>query len=59
MLAKAVQKWHLVGWVHQGISSSSVIFFHKKDTNQVDYAQPFLHGFEFARPDSDPSMGLL
>ncbi|KAL1875182.1 hypothetical protein Daus18300_003250 [Diaporthe australafricana] len=57
LLAKALQKWHVVGWVHQSISSHNVLFFLNKDTRQVDFSHPFLHGFEFARPDSDPSIG--
>lgn len=56
-LARAVNKWHISGWVHQSISSHNVLFFFKDDTHRVDYSQPFLHGFEFARPDSDPSIG--
>lgn len=56
-LAKALQKWHVVGWVHQSISSHNVLFFQNKVTRRVDYSHPFLHGFEFARPDSDPSIG--
>jgi hypothetical protein len=63
MLARAVLKWHLVGWVHQGISSHSIIFFRDNTAEsssrggRPNYHEPFLHGFEFARPDSDPSMG--
>ncbi|KAI1414646.1 hypothetical protein F5Y13DRAFT_197189 [Hypoxylon sp. FL1857] len=58
LLAKALYKWHLVGWLHQGISSPNVIFFRTSEKGRVpDYAKPFLHGFDFARPDSDPSMG--
>lgn len=56
-LAKAVLKWHSVGWVHQGISSPNVIFFTMKRSGQVDYENPFLQGFDFARPKSDPSIG--
>jgi hypothetical protein len=57
LLAKAVQKWHSVGWVHQGISSPNVLFLTFNDGNKIDYSCPFLQGFEFARPKSDPSIG--
>jgi hypothetical protein len=46
-LAMAVHKWHSAGWLHQGIASPNIRFF----------TQPFIQGFEFARPDSDPSLG--
>ncbi|TVY84252.1 hypothetical protein LSUE1_G001353 [Lachnellula suecica] len=57
LLARAVRKWHSVGWLHQGISSSNIIFFNFHPGGKVDYSRPFLAGFEFARPDSDPSIG--
>ncbi|KAK0670323.1 hypothetical protein QBC41DRAFT_96514 [Cercophora samala] len=56
-LAKAVENWHLVGWLHQGISSFNIIFFRKPGTRRIEYSEPYLHGFEFARPGSDPSIG--
>lgn len=59
LMAKAIQKWHLVGWVHQGISSHNIIFFLHNVTQRPDYMHPFLHGFEFARPDSAPSLGSV
>jgi len=58
LLARAVEKWHLVGWLHQGISSPNIIFFFKNDHGLIDYSRPYLHGFEFARPDTDPSLGI-
>jgi hypothetical protein len=57
LLARAVQKWHSVGWLHQGISSSNIIFFNLQQGREVDYSRPFLAGFDFARPNSDPSIG--
>jgi hypothetical protein len=58
VLAKAVQKWHSVGWLHQGISGPNVIFFTKEGSERVDYMSPFLQGFDFSRPGSDPSIGI-
>jgi hypothetical protein len=54
-LAKALQRWHSFGWVHQGISSANVILFLSEDENVVDYDEPFLQGFEFSRPNQAPS----
>lgn len=56
-LARALYQWHLVGWLHEGISGFNVIFFNRENERLADYSNPFLHGFEFARPDSDPSIG--
>ncbi|KAI1085135.1 hypothetical protein F5B20DRAFT_131458 [Whalleya microplaca] len=57
LLATALQKWHSVGWLHQGINSHNIIFFEVDGQAGFDYNNPFLYGFEFARPDSDPSIG--
>ncbi|KAF1984416.1 hypothetical protein K402DRAFT_434695 [Aulographum hederae CBS 113979] len=56
ILAKAVHKWHSAGWVHQGISSPNIRFLRFKG-GKTDYSNPKLFGFDFARPDSDPSLG--
>jgi hypothetical protein len=56
-IAKAVLKWHSVGWVHEGISSHNIVFFTLKTTRCIDYDNPFLQGFEYARPKFDPSWG--
>ncbi|KAF3059489.1 hypothetical protein GL218_05167 [Daldinia childiae] len=57
LLASALQKWHSVGWLHQGINSHNIIFFRVPGQERFDYREPFLHGFDFARPDLDPSIG--
>jgi hypothetical protein len=57
MLARAVHRWHSAGWLHQGITSANVRFFRSRYDEAIDFSQPFLQGFEFARPDSDPSLG--
>lgn len=56
-LAKAVFKWHSIRWLHQGINSHNVHFFKDTRESKIDYSNPWLQGFEFARPDSDPSLG--
>jgi hypothetical protein len=55
-LTKAILEWHAAGWVHQGISSPNIKFFRFKADNRIDYAHPYLLGFEFSRPDTDPSI---
>jgi hypothetical protein len=57
LLAKAVQKWHDVGWVHQGISSPHILFFKFQETKEIDYNSPFLGGFDLARPNTSASLG--
>jgi hypothetical protein len=56
-LAMALHKWHSAGWLHQGIASPNIRFFRLRSNEKIDFTEPFIQGFEFARPDSDPSLG--
>ncbi|OMP89289.1 hypothetical protein BK809_0006011 [Diplodia seriata] len=55
-VAKAVQHWHSVGWVHQGICSHHILFFIRKN-QEMDFSLPYLQGFDFSRPNLKPSLG--
>ncbi|KAK3343402.1 hypothetical protein B0T25DRAFT_299044 [Lasiosphaeria hispida] len=55
-VGKAILKWHLVDWVHQGIASHNVIFFYDP-TSGVDYSKPYLCGFAYSRENMTPSTG--
>ncbi|RAR05684.1 protein kinase-like (pk-like) [Stemphylium lycopersici] len=59
-IAKAVEQWHRVDWVHQSISSHDIFFLKPKSRvsrDRWDFEAPFLHGFDFARPNAKPSVG--
>jgi len=52
-IGEALLKWHRsANWVHQGIASHNIFFFKYKHRANFDYSNPFLCGFEFARPSS-------
>jgi hypothetical protein len=53
-IGKAISKWHLVDWVHQGIASHNIVFFYDK-IHGVDYSKPYLCGFEYSRESGSPS----
>ncbi|KAK0716304.1 hypothetical protein B0H67DRAFT_645944 [Lasiosphaeris hirsuta] len=55
-VGKAILKWHLVDWVHQGIASHNVIFFYDPAIG-VDYSKPYLCGFAYSRESMTPSTG--
>ena len=54
-IGQALQKWHLAGWVHQGIMSRNIFFFQRLNSVEADYETPYLCGFEYARPHGAPS----
>lgn len=55
-LAKALEGWHAIDWVHQGISGRNTVIF-TSDSGKLDYAGPYMQGFDFARPNVSPSNG--
>ncbi|KAK1999917.1 hypothetical protein LX36DRAFT_452731 [Colletotrichum falcatum] len=40
---------HAVNWLHKGLRSHNVVFFRAKD-GRVNYAEPYLTGFDYSRP---------
>lgn len=55
-VGQALSSWHTMGWVHQGIASHGIVFF-RDQTGRVEFSNPYLCGFEYARPSrgtSDP-----
>ena len=54
-IGQAISRWHLAGWVHQGIMSRNIFFFKRKGSQMVDFTMPYLGGFEYARPNGAPS----
>jgi hypothetical protein len=40
-IERAISKWHLVNWVHQGIVSYNIVFFFDS-VRGIDYSRPYL-----------------
>ncbi|KAH8589141.1 hypothetical protein B0O99DRAFT_692715 [Bisporella sp. PMI_857] len=57
-IGKAIAKWHLVGWVHQGVASHNIVFFYD-ETHGIDYSKPYLCGFGYSRESDAPSTSRL
>lgn len=57
-LVECVEKLHAVDWLHKGLRSDNIIFFHNGlgGTNQVDLSDPYLSGFDYSRPVGSVSM---
>ncbi|KAM5343688.1 hypothetical protein ACJ41O_012225 [Fusarium nematophilum] len=54
-IAQALMRWHLAGWLHQGIASFHIVFF-KTSPTTVDYSKPYLVGFGYARENDSSSV---
>ncbi|KAK7917989.1 hypothetical protein PG985_009863 [Apiospora marii] len=53
VLAESVEKLHAVDWLHKGLRSQNILFFHDED-DRLDLGRPFLSGFEYSRPGGAP-----
>ncbi|OAF58896.1 hypothetical protein VC83_06172 [Pseudogymnoascus destructans] len=56
-LANCILYLHSVNWLHKGLRSDNIIFFprtgrgvQQNRTADLDYSEPYLSGFDFARP---------
>ena len=53
-IAESIGKFHADGWVHKGIRSQSVVFFHDREdpSRRLLLDAPYLVDFEYSRPES-------
>jgi hypothetical protein len=51
-LAESLLAFHAANWLHKAVCSANVLFFADAHTEAIDFRQPFVAGFEFARPDT-------
>ncbi|KAJ0163097.1 hypothetical protein CTA2_3525 [Colletotrichum tanaceti] len=51
ILVDCVERLHAVNWLHKGLRSQNVLFFHAQDA-EPDYTQPYLSGFDYSPPEN-------
>lgn len=51
ILSVALYQLHCAGWIHRKISSYNILFFRDSTTNDIKFTEPFLSGWQYARPD--------
>lgn len=50
-LFETILQLHTSGWLHKGIRSDNILFFHESLSN-FSISQPYLEGYEYARADN-------
>lgn len=61
-LIESVEKLHAVDWLHKGLRSDNIIFFHNglgdtgNENRNVNLSEPHLTGFDYSRPAASASM---
>ncbi|KAG5811370.1 hypothetical protein H9Q74_006068 [Fusarium xylarioides] len=64
-LSRCISQLQLVQWVHESFRSENIVFFPQTNTpdagsnpeGQIDFAEPWVFGFEFSRPEAYFSQG--
>ena len=52
-LANSLLYLHAVKWLHKGLRSDAVLLSKDPKTNKINFSEPLLSGFEYARPDRE------
>jgi hypothetical protein len=57
-LASALSLFHASKWLHKGFRSDNIIFFCSEDGTPI-ITEPYIAGFEYARPDGETSIDVI
>ncbi|KAK3370363.1 prion-inhibition and propagation-domain-containing protein [Podospora didyma] len=56
-IVQAIEKLHSVNWLHKGLCSENIIFFHTaRGDGASQLGEPYLTGFDYSRPQAAVSM---
>ncbi|KAJ4341725.1 hypothetical protein N0V95_007159 [Ascochyta clinopodiicola] len=55
LLCETVERLHAVDWLHKGLRSSNILFFASPD-HTPNFSDPYISGFEYARPATRDDM---
>ncbi|KAI9808065.1 MAG: hypothetical protein M1827_007530 [Pycnora praestabilis] len=56
-IANSILYLHSVNWLHKGLRSHNIVFFYDENgNNEPDYVNPYLSGFDYARPARSEEM---
>lgn len=56
LLSETLERLHAVNWLHKGLRSSNILFFADCGPSEVDYADPYISGFDYSRPAMNDDM---
>ncbi|KAJ8108784.1 hypothetical protein OPT61_g7925 [Boeremia exigua] len=50
LLAETIERLHAVDWLHKGLRSANILFFNRPGSDEINYADPYISGFDYSRP---------
>ncbi|RYP47071.1 hypothetical protein DL768_006798 [Monosporascus sp. mg162] len=54
-LTHCIERLHAVGWLHKGLCSDNILFFHGAKAD-IDLSEPYLSGFDYSRSAAASSL---
>ena len=55
LISETVERLHARDWLHKGLRSANILLFPKQD-GEINYADPFVSGFDYSRPATKDDM---
>lgn len=55
-ISYGLMEWHLIEWVHKGISGENIYIFRQHRQKRCDFSSPRIGGFEYSRPQFQGSV---
>ncbi|KAF2761380.1 hypothetical protein EJ05DRAFT_262959 [Pseudovirgaria hyperparasitica] len=60
-IAECLERLHAVNWLHKGLRSANILFFSEHPVGAdvldgIDFAQPYVSGFDYSRPAANEDM---
>ncbi|KAF2133590.1 hypothetical protein P153DRAFT_420427 [Dothidotthia symphoricarpi CBS 119687] len=56
LLSETIERLHAVNWLHKGLRSANILFFKDPSTQEINYSQPYISGFDYSRPAMNDEM---
>ena len=50
LIAETIERLHAVDWLHKGLRSTNVLLFQRNSSDEIDFGDPYISGFEYSRP---------
>ncbi|KAF2145002.1 uncharacterized protein K452DRAFT_244554 [Aplosporella prunicola CBS 121167] len=56
VVAECLERLHAVNWLHKGLRSHNILFFHNAHDPELDLSAPYISGFDYSRPAQNEDM---
>lgn len=50
LICETIERLHAVDWLHKGLRSANILLFKALDSEEINFSDPYISGFEYSRP---------